>query len=61
VDALDTKTERVLAKTGQAITWFPLCAGEVGWSSPMQAAVYRTGNVTPGKINASVLFHIAYP
>jgi len=30
-------------------------------SIPMQAAVYRTGAVTPGKINASVLFHIVYP
>jgi len=29
---------------------------------PMQAAVYRKDNVVvPGKINASVLFHIVYP
>jgi len=29
---------------------------------PMQAAVYRTANnVTPGKINASLLVHIVYP
>jgi len=33
----------------------------VNYSIPMQAAVYRLGNVTPGKINASVLFHIVYP
>jgi len=30
-------------------------------SIPMQAAVYRTGAVTPGSINASILVHIVYP
>jgi len=33
----------------------------VNHTIPMQAAVYRTGNVTPGSINASVLVHIVYP
>jgi len=28
---------------------------------PMQAAVYRKGNIAPGSINASVLVHIVYP
>jgi len=34
----------------------------VNHTIPMQAAVYRKDNVVvPGKINASVLFHIVYP
>jgi len=33
----------------------------VNHTIPMQAAVYRTGAVTPGSINASLLFHIVYP
>jgi len=33
----------------------------VNHTIPMQAAVYRKSAVTPGSINASVLFHIVYP
>jgi len=51
---------------------WPLCQSQgtctvnqntsVNHTIPMQAAVYRKDNVVvPGKINASVLFHIVYP
>jgi len=33
----------------------------VNHAIPMQAAVYRKSAITPGSINASVLFHIVYP
>jgi len=33
----------------------------VNHTIPMQAAVFRKSAITPGKINASVLFHIVYP
>jgi len=33
----------------------------VNHSIPMQAAVFRKDAIMPGKINASVLFHIVYP
>jgi len=33
----------------------------VNHTIPMQAAVFRKGTVTPGKINASILVHIVYP
>jgi len=33
----------------------------VNHTIPMQATVYRKGNVTPGRINSSLLVHIVYP